>query len=309
MERSSKLTGSAIIPRWDWPRGSGPPPESFAERINAGTEPAPPAAPHPRSALTLGGLIDKYETVRTKEGGRDRSLPEAMGSLRRNLKRCLPYPPPNSQRPTSAPPETRPRGKRADRREPAVGLPRSVHAMGGRGRLISQNFVSVCAARPRPSANETHRSRDQRDLVRLRQLGCRVAAKNYGRMVKFLLVTAQRRDERPGCTWRHTERPVEADREQATGRIASRCRGWPSIWSERARRGNWLCRPDRKDLRILEIEGGARRGIGTSGWALHDLRRTAASEMQDWASAQNHRGDSQPRGVRASVASTSAMKF
>ncbi len=37
-------------------------------------------APHPRSSdvLTLGGLFDRYETLRTKEGKRIKTLPEAM---------------------------------------------------------------------------------------------------------------------------------------------------------------------------------------------------------------------------------------
>src|SRR5262245_34922655 len=63
------------------------------ERIDGGAMPAK-AEPHPRSAdaLSLGALIDRYEALRTKEGGRIKSLPEAMSSLRRNLKQWLPLP-------------------------------------------------------------------------------------------------------------------------------------------------------------------------------------------------------------------------
>ena len=46
------------------------------------------SAPHPRasSSLTLGALLDRYEALRTREGQRTKSLPEAMRLLRRNLK-------------------------------------------------------------------------------------------------------------------------------------------------------------------------------------------------------------------------------
>ena len=52
------------------------------------------SAPHPRgsSSLTVGALFDRYEALRTKEGQRTKSLPEAMRSLRRNLKPWLSLP-------------------------------------------------------------------------------------------------------------------------------------------------------------------------------------------------------------------------
>ena len=64
-----------------------------SERIECGVPPAGPA-PHPRSptALTLGALLDRYEVLRTREGRRTKSLPQAMGSLRRNLQPCLSLP-------------------------------------------------------------------------------------------------------------------------------------------------------------------------------------------------------------------------
>ena len=51
-------------------------------------------APHPRSSdvLTLGGLFDRYETLRTKEGKRTKTLPEAMALMRRALKPWLTLP-------------------------------------------------------------------------------------------------------------------------------------------------------------------------------------------------------------------------
>ena len=64
-----------------------------AERIDSGIAPAAPA-PHPRSSdvLTLGGLFDRYETLRKKEGKRTKTLPEAMALMRRALKPYLAAP-------------------------------------------------------------------------------------------------------------------------------------------------------------------------------------------------------------------------
>ena len=45
-----------------------------------------------RSALTLGGLFDRYEALRNKEGQRIKTLPEAMRLLRRNLAPYLSLP-------------------------------------------------------------------------------------------------------------------------------------------------------------------------------------------------------------------------
>jgi hypothetical protein len=65
---------------------------NLAERLDSGAPPLPP--PHPRSAtvLTLGGLIDRYETMRLTERGRVKSLPAAMVTVRRFLKPWLDAP-------------------------------------------------------------------------------------------------------------------------------------------------------------------------------------------------------------------------
>ena len=45
----------------------------LAERIDQGAA-VPTPAVHPRGALTLGGLIDRYEALRMREGGRTKTL-------------------------------------------------------------------------------------------------------------------------------------------------------------------------------------------------------------------------------------------
>jgi hypothetical protein len=56
-------------------------------RLDSGAPPLP-SAPHPRSAdvLTLGGLLDRYEAMRIREGMQIKSLPKTMRLLRHNLK-------------------------------------------------------------------------------------------------------------------------------------------------------------------------------------------------------------------------------
>src|SRR3954452_11753699 len=63
----------------------------LVERVDSGA-PAPQTAPHPRSALSVGVLIDRYEALRLKEGVRNKTLTERMTSLRRNLKPWLSQP-------------------------------------------------------------------------------------------------------------------------------------------------------------------------------------------------------------------------
>ena len=62
-------------------------------------------------------------------------------------------------------------------------------------------------------------------------LGSREVAKNFGRMVRFLLVTAQRRDEAASLrSWSYPRWRVAADHQQVgVGRTASSCRRWPVL--------------------------------------------------------------------------------
>src|SRR5262249_16950782 len=61
------------------------------ERMEAGAAPLPPAV-HPRSALTLGALIDRYEALRQREGHRIKQLACSMRELRAGLADYLSLP-------------------------------------------------------------------------------------------------------------------------------------------------------------------------------------------------------------------------
>ena len=61
------------------------------ERAEAGAAPLPPPV-HPRSALTLGALIDRYEALRQREGHRIKQLAPSMRALRVGLADYLSLP-------------------------------------------------------------------------------------------------------------------------------------------------------------------------------------------------------------------------
>ena len=61
--------------------------------------------------------------------------------------------------------------------------------------LVPRNLCRTPSRAGKRAHAQTDRRGNCRDLAGLRHLGTREAAKNYGRLVKFLLVCAQRRDE------------------------------------------------------------------------------------------------------------------
>ena len=53
------------------------------------TPPTPEASPQPAGQLSLGGLIDRYESYRRQKGERIKNLPEQLRVLRGNLQPWL----------------------------------------------------------------------------------------------------------------------------------------------------------------------------------------------------------------------------
>jgi integrase len=254
-----------------------------AERIDAGT-PAPPAAPHPRSALTLGVLIDRYEALRTTEGVRVKSLPEAMASLRRNLKPWLALPAAefskNDLR-TARDAVAEGRGIIAANRLIAYLGP--VLRWAAEEDLIAVNFAS--AVRRAPEAERTRKLTDAEIIAIWRacgKLGSREAAKNYGRLVKFLLITAQRRDEAATLRHGHILNRVWRQSENKSNRphaIPLSALAFDLVGQGEARELVFAGRSG-KISGYSKLKQALDEASGVSGWVLHDLRRTAASRMQ-----------------------------
>jgi integrase len=256
-----------------------------AERIDHGATPAA-SEPHPRASdlLTLGTLIDRYESLRTREGGRIRSLPEAMRSLRLNLKPYLALPAVEFSKADlrEARDKTAERGVIAANRLLAYLGP--VMQWAAEEDLIAANFVG--AVRRSPEQERTRKLSDAEITAVWRactELGDGDVAQTYGRMVRFLLVTAQRRDEAASLryghilngTWRQTEN--KSDRPHG---IPLPALALDLIGEGEARELVFAGRFGGKFSGYSKLKAALDEASGVTDWVLHDLRRTAASRMQ-----------------------------
>jgi integrase len=255
-----------------------------AERIDAGT-PAPPAAPHPRSALTLGTLIDKYEALRSTEGVRVRSLPEAMASLRRNLKPWLTLPAAEfSKNDLRSARDAVAEGRGIIAANRLIAYLGPVLRWAAEEDLIAVNFAS--AVRRAPEAERTRKLTDA-EIIAIWQasdtIGTREAARSYGRLVKFLLLTAQRRDECASLrfgdilngVWRQTQNKSDRPHAIPLSSLALTLVGQGTAQA--------LVFPGRsgKLSGYSKMKAELDRVSGVTGWVLHDSRRSTASRMQD----------------------------
>ncbi len=167
-------------------------------RIDSGLAPAEPA-PHPRSpdALTLGGLVDAYEAMKLREGARIKALPRVMRLMRLHLKPCLAMP--AAQFAKNDLRAIRNELVVSDRPAAANKLLASVGTMlqwAAEEDLIPVNFSSAIRKTP---AKKRERVLEHSEIAAIwracEDLGNTEVARDYGRMVQFLLLTAQRRDE------------------------------------------------------------------------------------------------------------------
>jgi integrase len=244
-------------------------------------------AQHPRSAdaLTLGGLLDRYETLRTREGQRTKSLPEAMRMLRRNLKPYLALPAGQfSKADLRAARDAMVEADIVIAGNRMLGYLGPIMRWAAQEDLIPTNFVPDIRRAPEEKRSRVLTKKEIAAIWKAcADLGTREAAKNYGRLVRFLLVTAQRRSEgatlRYGHildgTWKQTENKANRPHSLILPPLA-------------------LALVGRGGARELVFEGrlGELKGFsplkdaldeasGVTDWRLHDLRRTAASDMQD----------------------------
>jgi integrase len=114
-------------------------------------------------------------------------------------------------------------------------------------------------------------------------LGTRPAARNFGRLVRFLLVTAQRRDEAASLrhghildgTWRQThnksDRPHSLILPQLALALVGQGRAQDYVFAGSVGKISGFSK-----LKIALDEAS-----GVEDWRVHDLRRTAATNMQE----------------------------
>ena len=154
------------------------------------------SAPHPRSSdvgLTLGGLFDRYEALRNREGKKIKTLDEAMKLLRRNLASYLSLPADQFSKA-----DLRAARDAMVEADAMIAGNRLLQRLGpvmkwaAQEDLIPANFVPDI--RKAPELKRT-RKLSNAELKAIwsacgKDLGSREAAKNFGRMVRFLLLTA-----------------------------------------------------------------------------------------------------------------------
>lgn len=255
------------------------------QRIDSGTRPEP-AAPHPRSAdaLTLGGLIDRYEKLRQKEGRNTKTLAEAMRSVRKGLTDYLHLPAREFSK----------ADLRAARDAIAEEAPIAANRMcaylgpvlawAAQEDLIEVNFVPAIRRAPE---EKRQRVLSEKELAAVWKacdhLGDGIAAKSFGRMVRFLMSTAARRDE--AASLKH------GDILDGRWRLADTKSGRPhtlrlpplvlSIIGEGSAHDLVFPGEAGKMSGFSKLKARLDKAAVVSGWRLHDLRRSAATHMRE----------------------------
>jgi integrase len=257
------------------------------KRVDSGA-PLTTPAPHPRSpeALSLGGLIDAYEVMRLSERRRIKALPKVMRLLRRHLKPCLAMP-----ATAFAKQDLRAirdalvvSGRPATANKLLVGVGTMLRWASEEDK-VALNFAPAIRKTP-PVARARVLARAEIAAIwrACPDLGNTEIARSYGRAVRFLLVTAQRRGEvtslRHGDIidgrWRQqhnkSDRPHSLDLPPLARDLVGH--GDPRALVFPGRFGGSLAA-------FTSLKNQLDEASGVAGWVHHDLRRSAASYMQD----------------------------
>jgi integrase len=267
---------------------------SLIERLEKGAPPSPaPAHPRSASAFTLGGLIDRYERMRQNERTRTKTLPEAMSTLRRCLAPWLDLPATAFTKADlrAARDAVAERGAlmQANRLLAYAG---PVLRWAAEEDLIPVNFVPDIRRSPEQKRSRKLANKEVAAIWRAcDQLNGNPAAHSFGRLVKFLLATGQRRDEGASLrhgditdgVWLQQDNKASRPHKLALPKLALALlgNGAPAdlVFVGRT--------PGKKLSGFSKLKSQLDELSGVSDWRLHDLRRTCASGMQE-AGVPNH---------------------
>ena len=261
---------------------------ALLKRVEAGLTPRPAAEEiiHPQSPdmLTLGKLIDRYEKLRRKEARKTKTLDAAMATLRKHLADYLTVPASQFSK----------ADLRAARDKVAEYAPIQANRLlaylgpvlkwASSEDLILHSFVGDLRKGPERKRSRVL-TRDEIAAIwdAAGKLDGGGSAPAFGRMTKFLLLTAQRRDEAASLlhghildgTWKQDRNKADRPHRLKLSEMALQLIGTGEA----------------KDLCFSGVSGKLsgfgklKRKLdeksGVSGWVLHDLRRTAATAMQD----------------------------
>ncbi len=257
----------------------------IAGRVEAGAPIGPPPV-HPRKGgITLEQLIHDYEKMRRKEGGRIKSLDEALRTVRRGLKDYLKLPARQFSK--------------ADLRAARDAINEGNSHMGNRllgytspilkwassEDLIDFNFATAIRR-----ATETKRERtlSRAELKAIwyasYQLGNSVPAKNFGAMVRFLIATGQRIGEAASMKhgdvlnqlWRQTVNKASREHRLKLSQIAI-----DQMGTGEARDLVFAGEKGTKIGAVSKLKIELDKASGVSNWRIHDLRRSFASLAQE----------------------------
>jgi integrase len=257
--------------------------------LNEGRDPALEKVEKREAAkLTVGKCIADYLAVRA-EDMKPRSLDEITRHLNQHWKPLHPFPLNQVTRGNVA----------ARLRE----LGRE-HGLTGanRARSTLSAFYAWAIAEDLADENVVAGTRKNKEKARSRVLSDAELVKiwqaagdsTYGRIVRLLMLTGQRRDEIGGLRWGEVEKgklvfpesrtknsrehlvPLSAP-AQAIIDSMHRILGRECVFSEADGFGNWSAEKAALDERC-----------GVKGWTIHDLRRTAATRMADLGVQPHH---------------------
>jgi integrase len=253
------------------------------ERVEAGGAPLPPPV-HPRSALTIGALIDRYEALRLREGHRIKQLAPSMRALRVGLANYL-----NLLAAQFSKADLRAaRDAIADRgtliaANRLLGYLGPVFRWAAQEDLIPTNFVRDLRRAPERKRDRVLTAKEIAAIWHAcERIGDGASAKAYGRLIKFLLVTAQRRSE--GASLKHGD--ILGGRWKQTTNKAERPHSLvlPPLALQQIGRG------DPNALVFAGVKGQLKgfsklkrrldKVAGVPDWSPHDLRRSAATCLQ-----------------------------
>jgi integrase len=256
-----------------------------AERVDGGIAPLK-AAPHPRSpnTLTLGSLLDRYEALRRREGKKIKTLDEAMRLIRRGLNPYLALPAAQFSKA-----DLRAARDAMVEADAVFAGNRMLAYLGPAMRwaaqedLVPTNFVGDI--RKAPENKRTRKLTDQEIGAIWKAcdtIGNNEAARSFGRMVRFLLLTAQRRGEAASLrhghildgVWRQTDNKSSRPHSLKLPPLAL------SLVGQGGARDFAFAGSVGKISGFSKLKTALDEASGVTDWRLHDLRRTAASKMQ-----------------------------
>ena len=150
--------------------------------------------------------------------------------------------------------------------------------------LIPTNFVPDIRRAPEEKRSRVLTKKEIATIWKAcDDLGTREAAKNFGRMVRFLLVTAQRRDEAASLryghildgTWRQATNKSDRPQSLMLPPLAK------SLVGQGGAQDYVFAGRSGKLSGFSKLKAELDKASGVADWRLHDLRRTAATNMQE----------------------------